>query len=540
MRFEPPESDLRREQQAEREIGTTTVSPSLRKFLVVALLATLLAIPAADLAMSVRGGKHAPALFKDLGNLLVAPARALASAEGGWRERISRANDTFKSRAKELEESLKNDSSLSRTLLPTVQDWTAKHLRLGNEKVYLGRNGWLYYRPDFDHTAGAPFLAPREIHAKQMAQGIEADPRPAILALHRDLAARGIKLIVVPAPVKSSIEPEHLAGAPRSLPNASCKQFIDDLRREGVNVVDAGALLSAEKAKTGEPQFLRTDSHWTPQAMQRVAEEIARQLPPAAEKRQFRAGATLTVTNVGDLTRMLRLPEAQEKESMETAAITTVVAADGSPWKPGGEVLLLGDSFANIYSGGDLHWGEGAGLAEQISLASGRGVDRLVLNAGGASATRTALARDSGRLDGKAAVVYEFAARDLSSGDWKVIPLPQAARPESTPVRTGRTSGTIREITRVPERGSFPYDNVIVSLHLDTSEGEAVLFCFGLKDNAPAGAENLMPGDVIEADVIPWEEAEPRYGSICRRELESDAALVDTLYWAEEVPRRKH
>jgi alginate O-acetyltransferase complex protein AlgJ len=203
-------------------------------------------------------------------------------------------------------------------------------------------------------------------------------------------------------------------------------------------------------------------------------------------------------------------------------------------------VLLLGDSFANIYSGEDLDWGQNAGLAEHISLASGRGVDRLVLNAGGASATRAALARDSGRLEGKTAVVYEFAARDLSSGDWKIIPLPQTARLESTAAQTGKISGTIREITRVPDRGSFPYDNVIVSLHLQTPQGgEVVLFCFGLKDNAATGSENLMPGDVIEAEVIPWDEAEPRYGSICRRELESDAAMIDTLYWTEEVPRRK-
>jgi hypothetical protein len=34
------------------------------------------------------------------------------------------------------------------------------------------------------------------------------------------------------------------------------------------------------------------------------------------------------------------------------------------------------------------------------------------------------LQRDPGRLDGKRVVVYEFAARELAFGDWKLLPLP--------------------------------------------------------------------------------------------------------------------
>ncbi len=539
MRFEPPSSDLRREQQAEREIGTTTVSPALRRALALVLLVTLLAVPTADIATSMRGEARNPAVLQGLHDLFAAPARAFASAEGGLRHRISQANEVFKSRARDFEDSLKNNSFLSHWLLPTVQDWTARFAGLGNERVYLGRDGWLYYRPDFDHTVGAPFLSPAELKSRRIAEGIEPDPRPAIIDFHRALAARGISLIVVPIPVKSSVEPERLGGEPRALQNASYEQLISDLRSEGINVVDATALLAAEKAKTGEAQFLRTDSHWTPKAMQKVAEEIARQLPRPVERREFKAGAPLSVTNIGDLTRMLRLPERRQQESKETTMIVPVVEADGTPWQSVGDVLLLGDSFANIYSGEDLHWGRNAGLAEHISLASGRGVDRIVLNAGGAHATRAALARDSGRLDGKTAVVYQFAARELSSGDWKILPLPKpAAGNTSANIRTGKISGTVREITRVPPLGSFPYNDVIVSIQLDTPQGDAVLFCFGLKDRIPTGVENLMPGQHIEAEVVPWEQVEPRYGSICRRELESDAALTDLLYWAEEVPGR--
>jgi len=59
-----------------------------------------------------------------------------------------------------------------------------------------------------------------------------------------------------------------------------------------------------------------------------------------------------------------------------------------------------------------------------LSYTLRRPVDRLVQNDEGAFATRVMLQRDSGRLDGKRVVVYQFAARELAFGDWKVIPLP--------------------------------------------------------------------------------------------------------------------
>ncbi len=48
----------------------------------------------------------------------------------------------------------------------------------------------------------------------------QPDPRPAILAFKQHLDARGIALIVMPTPVKTTIHPAHLAAryADRPLP----------------------------------------------------------------------------------------------------------------------------------------------------------------------------------------------------------------------------------------------------------------------------------------------------------------------------------
>jgi len=64
-----------------------------------------------------------------------------------------------------------------------------------------------------------------------------------------------------------------------------------------------------------------------------------------------------------------------------------------------------------------------------------RPVDRLVQNDEGAFATRAMPQRDPDRLDGKRVVVYQFAARELAFGDWKVIPLPPPPSRISTGTR---------------------------------------------------------------------------------------------------------
>ncbi len=96
-------------------------------------------------------------------------------------------------------------------------------------------------------------------------------------------------------------------------------------------------------------------------------------------------------------------------------------------------MLLLGDSFAAIYAQPELGFGAGGGFAERLSFHLGLPVDRILRNAGGASATRAALAeevgRDPHRLDGVRVVVWQLAARELSQGDWRSVPLPAASAP---------------------------------------------------------------------------------------------------------------
>jgi hypothetical protein len=133
------------------------------------------------------------------------------------------------------------------------------------------------------------------------------------------------------------------------------------------------------------------------------------------------------VERVGDVTDMLKLPEEQKLFLPERVSIDVVKDANGVVWEPDpkADVLLLGDSFTNVFTMDFMGWGAGAGLAAQLAVALGRPVDVIAQNDSGAFATRQALALElaggNDRLAGKRVVVWEFAVRELSVGDWKPI-----------------------------------------------------------------------------------------------------------------------
>ena len=430
FRIERPE----REETALREVGRTSVGRWAARWLTLVLLVSLIA----------------PAILEQL--LQAEPAGAItALVDGAARARralsdrgLLPANRELLAGMNRAEERLEKSSLLRAWLLPPVQAGLVG-LGLGNEQAYPGLDGWLYYRPDVEYVTAPGFLEPRVLERRRRSgDSWEAAPRPdpvpALVELHRDLERRGITLLLAPTPLKPMIHPERFSRRARAggaaLQNPSYAELVRRLAADGISVVDLGALL-ARRATTGETQYLKTDTHWTPAAMEAAAVELAAAveetngLSPPSGRRLLRRPATLE--GIGDIAAMLRLPAGtagRRGVGPETATVHRVLTASGSPWRsdPRAEVLLLGDSFTNVYSDPELGWGAGAGLAEQLSFALGRGVDRIALNAGGAFAAREALARalrtSVDRLDGKRIVIYQFACRELAFGDWRPVPLP--------------------------------------------------------------------------------------------------------------------
>jgi alginate O-acetyltransferase complex protein AlgJ len=340
---------------------------------------------------------------------------------------------------RQFEDDLEQASYAKDWVQPRVQAQLTRWGRVGNKKAVVGRDGWLYYKPGIQLVGGPPFLAPGTLAGRVRAAEeagappLAADPRPAILAFARALAARGVALVLFPVPDKAMLQPRELhgRGPDGELPiprNPSWGRFVDEMTAAGVTVFDASPRL----LRAGEPRYLVQDTHWTPEWMHAVAAELggivarAGRLPPPPAPATWHE-VERPVSRVGDIVDMLKLPEAQAVFAPQTVTTRAVVDAKGADWEPDekADVLLLGDSFTNVFSADAMGWGAAAGLGPHLAVALGRPVDVIAQNDSGAFATRQALARELGgdhdRLTGKRVVVWEFASRELAVGDWKAV-----------------------------------------------------------------------------------------------------------------------
>jgi alginate O-acetyltransferase complex protein AlgJ len=434
------QAPLTREAIAQIEVGHTDIGPGTIRFLVAFFVVSIAAVPLFEVigARSDEAGFVTP--WSHLARIPAeASARTAADRTTGdsttW-SRVVAGNRAVLEGLHAFEEALEDESRLGRTLRPPAQLLMSAWLGAGNERAYAGREGWLFYRPDVEYVTGAGFLERTSLERRiDLADEWTRPPQPdavaAILSFKRRLDAAGIALIVVPTPLKPSVHPEFLAAGYEEesgrLQNPSFDGFLAALRQQGVLVFDPTRALVESARSTQTTQYLATDTHWRPEAMETVAHGLAdfvRTHVTLPERSTGYRLEPLEVSHLGDIAVMLDLPEGQRLYSRETVTVRRVVSPDGSPWRSSREadVLVLGDSFSNIFSLQSMGWGEGAGLVEHISYVLQRPVDRIVQNDQGAFATRELLHRAGpARLTGKRVVIYQFAARELMFGDWKVF-----------------------------------------------------------------------------------------------------------------------
>jgi SGNH hydrolase-like domain, acetyltransferase AlgX len=399
--LEPARPD--REQIALDDVARTWIAPVLGPTLAVVLLSLL---TLGGVLQVANGDVRAAAL---------AIPRSPALGEMVRSTGLRGANRAFTDGLHRFEASLEEESPILEAALPSAQWFTTALLGAGNTRTVIGREGWLYYRPDIDTLTGPPLLEPR---APSLGAAKPGDPREDLTAFAA-LARPGLSLFVVLAPAKPAIHPEQLApGARAPLANPSQAQIGEWLAAQGIPFLDPSMALVERIADTGLPQYLATDTHWTFAAMDFVAQTTAATLRPllsTASPGAFRRDS-VAIAGRGDLVGMLRLRASDELYPAEPTTIQRVTDAAGNPWAADGEaeVLLLGDSFSLIYSSADSGWGQAAGFAEQLAFHLQAPVDRIAVNAGGARQTLAAeLAAGRDRLAGKRVVVYQLAARHL-------------------------------------------------------------------------------------------------------------------------------
>lgn len=349
---------------------------------------------------------------------------------------------------RQVEKGIEDASYAKAWVQPRLQLALTRLGRVGNKLAVVGQNGWLYYMPGVAHVGGPGFLErsvqrSREKDALDAGHDIiHADPLPAILAFQQALARRGIRLVLLPMPDKAALEPGPLHGRPgraRPAQNVDYDRFLSELQKAGVAVLDARRSVGTD---ANERLFLAQDTHFAPSYMERIARDLGalvrdlHVLPPLADPPALHAVAQ-PASRVGDLVDMLKLTEGQQVFQPQSVVVHQVQDATGTPWEPdpAGDVLLMGDSFTNIFTLEGMGWGSASGLGPQLALALGRPLDVIAQNDSGAFATRQALSREltagQDRLAGKRVVIWEFAARELSVGDWKPLEFPIPPAPEA-------------------------------------------------------------------------------------------------------------
>jgi hypothetical protein len=425
---------LNQTQRDHLELASTDVRPATARFLSLAFAAILFAIPVAQAAVEIGREEWPQAL--ELFQPFTSGVRQLAAGDtkgfwSSWRAGLD------PERLHGYEDTVESESIFASYFQPRTQQILTGWFGAGNDKVVLGRDGWIFYLPGVDYVVG-PSVAERSTFERaaqrlvnQGAAGApQVDPRPAILDFARQCRDAGIHLVIVPVPDKAMMQPAQLyarAAPGEAIPvpnNAGYRLFIDALRAEGVDWFDP----APSSVRADEIRYLEQDTHWTPQYMDTVARAVADHVGstgvlPAREPLPLRL-VEQQVSRVGDLVDMLSLTSQQALYRPQTVAIEQVIdERSGQPLARDAtaDVLLLGDSFTNIYSAPAMGWGTGAGFGQHLAYHLRRPVDVIAFNGGAATQSRAELARSENaeRLGPKKVIVYQFAIRALLAETWE-------------------------------------------------------------------------------------------------------------------------
>ena len=194
--------------------------------------------------------------------------------------------------------------------------------------VVVGRDGWLFYSLEaaLDDFLNAIPLTESEIAAMVRIQVERRDW----------LARRGAAYLVVFAPNKASIYPEHMPAGLRPLsPVSRLDQLVPRLRQAGIAVVDLRGTLTA--AKAARRAFLKTDTHWNGwgalNGAAAIVTAVRKDRPQVPELSAGEYSVTERDQPGGDLAEMLLLPDIWRERDMvaeKRGALLAHVAPDGA------------------------------------------------------------------------------------------------------------------------------------------------------------------------------------------------------------------
>jgi hypothetical protein len=361
------------------------------------------------------------------------------------RGRLPQALDVFRSvptrpNLRAFEHQLEEDSLPAQEVRPWVQHAWFRLLGNAGEKVVVGRDGWLFYKPDMQY----------------LVEPYEGDEVLAAIVDFRDqLARRGIHLLVMPVPGKPTVYPDRLtsrANGEKRL-HSHTLELLAALRQAGIETPDLFDLFAGLREKPElEPWYLRRDTHWSGGGARLAAEVIAQRIRalgwvelgdiPYRER-------DVVVKRRSDIAHMIRVPDIESQYPDERVLCRQVVRADtGELYRdsPDSPVLVLGDSFLRMYQ---TDAPRDAGFIAHLARELRRPLASVVNDGGASTLVRQELHRRPELLAGKRVVIWEFVERDIRFGmeGWKKVDVGGAVTADTRGFTPIKASGTVNNST---------------------------------------------------------------------------------------------
>jgi alginate O-acetyltransferase complex protein AlgJ len=401
------------------------------------------------------------------------------------------------------EDQLEDNSIIASKIRPWYQFLSTRLAKQGNAKVVIGKDGWLFYRPALDYIIlpGSNFYR-------------DLGPLPAIAAFHKTLKEQNVELILVPVSGKATIYPENLSDryhidlGPPNNPHTS--DFYKKLRENGIRIFDPTQILWESKDK--QTVYIPQDTHWSPFGMDLVAKSLANLIKDEGLSDGTARGnyslEPVTVKRFGDLYDMLELPI--DRAGFQPLSITTKKVVDVKTGQPitvsaDSPIVLLGDSFINVFSKSEMGWGEHAGFGEHLAYHLGTPLDAIAINDGGATTTRESLARRQNALMGKKLVIWQFPTRDLVNpkSEWKIVEIPKPEIDAEVEDQNLVVMGEIIKTSNVPDPNRVAYSDCltyikyrVISVERGNYEDTELLAVFwGMKNSKLMPPANFQIGE---------------------------------------------
>lgn len=415
--------------------------------------------------------------------------------------------------------------------MPMLEHWRQRDqarltqfVGMGNQRVLAGRDGWLYYRSDLDaiHGKGPGYDEPVSV-ARERVKSEWRSPVPVVKEFADELSSRGIHLILVPVPTKPMVCREGLGLPAEADPPVVFTQVMEDLTAAGIEVVNLFPLLREMPADAD--RFLKQDTHWTPSAMSGTARLLADRIAAAGMERGALVSRIEPIAREsrGDLAGMLGAKKDGEQVTLQRVVNEidgTLLISD-----PASPVIVLGDSFVNIFEDPSLGFADGekesigAGFSSHLSASLARPVHTIAINGGGASAVREAFATLPGEVIAKKKiVVWLLSSRDLllaeiparrAGIEWREVAFPTATdSPAPVPPSADfvEITGTLREKSFIEDPEQTPYASAIYSTLFTSDDGqERLVFLWAFRDRKPDPGSALEPGKRYRLRLVPLE-----------------------------------